>query len=104
MFQVSALFAKGEDVLIFGETKTFNGLEVNGVPAANGDDVTYHFCPTCGSTVFWRFKAWAVDAIAVGSFADSDFPPPTVELHTPYRHRWPLPVEGAAQFEAFQPK
>ena len=36
-------------------TKTYNGLEIEGVPAAGGYAVEYHFCVTCGSTVYWDF-------------------------------------------------
>ena len=101
--QVSAVFAE-ECVSIAGETSVFNGLEVNGVGTSNGDEVSYNFCPTCGSTVFWRFKDRPVVAVAVGSFADSEFPAPTIELHTPNRHSWISPVEGADQYEGFRPR
>ena len=101
--QVSAVFAE-EHVSIGGETSVFNGLEVNGVGTSNGDEISYNFCPTCGSTVFWRFKDRPVVAVAVGSFADSEFPAPTIELHTPNRHSWISPVEGADQYEGFRPR
>jgi hypothetical protein len=104
IFQVSAVFTEDQDVSIIGQTKSFNGLEVNGVGASNGDEVSYHFCPTCGSTVFWRFKGRPTVAVAVGNFADPNFPTPTIELHTPHRHHWLPPVEGADQHEAFRPK
>jgi hypothetical protein len=52
VFQVSAVFSRHQASAITGESNTYNGLEVNSVGTTNGDDVTYHFCPTCGSTVF----------------------------------------------------
>ena len=103
-FQVSAVFPRDRDVAVSGETKVYNGLDVEGVGTAQGDDVTYHFCPTCGSTVFWTFQGRPIVAIAVGNFADPRFPAPTMELHTPFRHHWIRPVEGAEQFESYRPR
>ena len=101
VLQVSAVFSEA-DVSVVGETRIFNGVEVNGVGTSNGDEVSYHFCPTCGSTVFWRFQGRPTVAVAVGGFADADFPAPTVELHTPYRHHWMPSIEGAEQCEEFR--
>lgn len=98
------MFSEDQDVAITGATGVYKGLEVNGVGTANGDDVSYHFCPTCGSTVFWKFKGRPIVAVAVGNFADPDFPAPTLELHTPHRVKWLPPVEGAEQYDTFRPK
>jgi hypothetical protein len=102
VFQVSAVFPSTQGIAITGDTKIYSGLEINGVGTANGDEVKYQFCPTCGSTVFWTFEGRPVLVVAVGSFADSDFPAPTAELHAPYRHHWLQPVAGAEQFEGFR--
>lgn len=55
----------------------------------SGQPVTFHFCPDCGSTVSW-YPARMPDvvAIAVGAFADPDFPAPTQDVHRESRHRW----------------
>ncbi len=103
-FQVSAVFSDDGSLAVAGESKAYNGLESDGVGTTNGDDVTYHFCPTCGSTVFWTFAGRPIMVIAVGNFADPDFPAPTAELHSPLRHHWLQPVEGAEQFEGFRPR
>lgn len=54
-----------------------------------GKVVTFHFCPECGATVYWEVPGleefWAV---AVGAFADPDFPPPTVAVYEDRRHAW----------------
>ncbi|HUC06326.1 MAG TPA: GFA family protein [Acidimicrobiales bacterium] len=102
--QVSAVFSSDDDVTVTGASHVFNGLEQNGVATSAGDDVSYHFCPTCGSTVFWTFAGRSIVVIAAGCFADPAFPAPTAELHVPQRHRWMRPVEGAEQFEAFRPR
>jgi hypothetical protein len=103
-FQVSAVFSDDGTIAITGESKIYNGLQINGVGTANGDDVSYYFCPTCGSTVLWIFEGRPIMVIAVGNFADPEFPPPTAELHSPFRHHWLEPVEGAEQFEGFRPR
>jgi hypothetical protein len=103
VFQVSAVFAE-ERCTVEGETTTYNGLERNGVGTSIGDDVSYSFCPTCGSTVFWRFQGRPVMVVAVGCFADADFPPPDAELHAPQRVHWMIPLEGADQLEGFRPR
>jgi hypothetical protein len=100
VFQVGAYFAADERLEVSGEVKTYNGLEIDGVANAAGDAVSYHFCPTCGSTVYWiREGQMPLLGIAVGNFVDSDFPAPTVETHTEMRHGWVVPVAGAEQLE-----
>ncbi len=56
----------------------------------SGGKVTFHFCPECGSTVYWRPEGlegfWSV---AVGNFADNTFPSPTVSVyHETRKHKW----------------
>lgn len=61
----------------------------------SGGTATFHFCPTCGSTVYWEMD-WAPDfiAIAVGAFADPTFPPPNVMVYEDRMHPWALSGEG----------
>jgi tetratricopeptide (TPR) repeat protein len=50
---------------------------------------TFHFCPDCGSTVFYTTSdAPDLIAVAVGAFADPSFPPPTVSVYDSRRHPW----------------
>jgi hypothetical protein len=102
-FQVGAVFKREQVISIEGSLTTYNGLEKNGVGTSVGDDVSYNFCPTCGSTLFWTFKNRPVTVVAVGNFADPDFPQPIAELHAPQRYAWVHAVEGAEQFETFRP-
>ncbi len=102
VFMVSAHFPEEQIVTISGETNCYNGLEVDGVGAATEGGINYHFCTTCGSTVFWDYLAphngQRTYSIAVGSFVDADFPIPQVEVQTQWRHHWVVPVPGAVQF------
>jgi len=101
---VQAYFSEEQCVEISGETRSFNGLEVDGVASAIGTPLDYHFCPTCGSTIYWTIVArpgGTMIGIAVGNFVDPDFAAPAREYYTKLRHRWLLPITSAEQFSAF---
>ena len=60
-------------------------------PADSGNSVTFHFCPICGSTVYWELSGYPeVIAIAVGSFVDPQFPEPRVSVFEASRHIWTM--------------
>lgn len=55
----------------------------------SGGEITFHFCPQCGSTVYWEIAALPdFLAIAVGNFTDASFSPPTVSVYESRRHSW----------------
>ena len=64
--------------------------------AESGNALTFHFCPTCGSTVYWEGQSFpGYVAVAIGTFADPNFPGPTISVwedsqtslgHSPARH------------------
>jgi hypothetical protein len=54
---------------------------------------TFHFCPVCGSTVW--YTADADDSrigVKIGAFADPTFPAPKISGFEEYRHPWALNV------------
>ncbi len=52
-------------------------------------ELTFHFCPDCGATVFFAGSdAPDVIAVPVGAFADPSFPAPTVSVFESRRHPW----------------
>ncbi|WP_346324978.1 GFA family protein [Emcibacter sp. SYSU 3D8] len=56
-----------------------------------GFDVSFYFCPACGSTVYWKpSRMPALVAVAVGAFADPTFPEPDQSVYSEYRHHWVL--------------
>ncbi len=58
-------------------------------PGASGLSIRFHFCPDCGSTVYWEPERRPdMVAVAVGAFADPDFPPPTQAVWAERRHPW----------------
>jgi hypothetical protein len=53
------------------------------------DLVTSHFCPVCGSTVYYYRKSDpARTGVKVGAFADPTFPPPMGSGFEEYAHPW----------------
>ena len=49
----------------------------------------FHFCPDCGSQVFYTEPTEPdLIVVAVGSFADPTFPPPTASGYDTLRHPW----------------
>jgi hypothetical protein len=87
-FGSGAFFQRG-NVTIEGEYKSFTR------PADSGKTLTNHFCPECGTSIAWEAEirpGWI--AIAVGAFADPNFPAPTVSLYDGNRHSWIALPEG----------
>lgn len=83
VFGTQARFARGQ-VRIEGDATAFTRLGDSGEP------ITFHFCPVCGSTVYWWQLQSAPDiiAVAVGAFADPEFPPPRYCVYETRRHAW----------------
>lgn len=74
---------RSSDVVIEGRSKTWVRT------ADSGNRITFHFCPSCGSTVFyWPDQEPDLTAIPVGAFADSTFPAPKVSVYESRRHSW----------------
>jgi len=98
-FSVQARFPN-EQVKIEGKSKawTFDGAtplpyrtcsSSNGITNSPPDVVTSHFCPECGSTVYYFRKSDpARTGIRVGAFADPTFPPPMGSGLEQYAHPW----------------
>ncbi len=81
-FGIAAFYPR-EAVRPQGETARFTR------PSDSGFEVTHHFCPRCGSTVFWEAARIAdAVAVAVGSFADPAFPAPSQAVYDQHRHPW----------------
>jgi hypothetical protein len=67
----------------------------------SGKDLTFHFCPQCGSTVFWELDSVPdVIAVAVGAFAKLDFPAPRVSVYESRRHSW-VPIASMPGLEHY---
>jgi len=101
--KVTAQFDADQVVAVTGETSRYNGLEVDGVGAVGvPGGIDYHFCPTCGSPIYFEnvmpHTGRRAVSIAVGTLFDPEFPAPSAEFFTRFRHHWVPPVPGAVQY------
>ena len=65
----------------------------NGITNSPPDVVTSHFCPVCGSTVYYFRKSDpARTGVRVGAFADPTFPPPMASGLEEYQHPWVMNI------------
>jgi hypothetical protein len=87
IFGVQARFPKNE-TSIQGESSVFTRT------GDSGDEISFRFCPRCGSTVYYTLAKFPdIVAIPVGAFADPNFPEPQVSFYESRRHAWvQLPV------------
>jgi hypothetical protein len=83
-YGISTYFSK-EEARIEGPSKVFR----RGSDA--GRKIEAHFCPDCGSTVFW-YAEFRPDVIGVafGAFADLSMPSPTLSVWETTRHPWAI--------------
>jgi hypothetical protein len=71
------------DVRCEGPSKIYN------LRGDSGREVHLHFCPECGTSVYWHAdRAPGLCGVAVGCFADPDFPAPTFSLWEESLHPW----------------
>lgn len=68
--------------------------------ADSGNRITFHFCPTCGSTVYYRLdRLPGFTVVALGAFADPTFPAPTMSVYEARRHAWTGIPAGAEHLD-----
>jgi hypothetical protein len=57
--------------------------------ADSGSTISFRFCPSCGSTVFYELDGDpGVIAVPVGAFADPSFPAPMYSVYEARKHTW----------------
>src|SRR5271156_1480096 len=65
-----------------------------------GAKFKFRFCPVCGTTVFHTEEGnEETVSIAVGAFADSNFPAPRVSVYDSRRHPWVSLPPGTRAFD-----
>jgi hypothetical protein len=102
VFIASASFPEDQVISVIGETRCYNGLEVDGVGATGiPGGINYRFCAVCGSSIYFDMiyppTGQHFFTIALGCFVDDVFSPPTTEFFTMFRHPWVSPVPDAVQ-------
>ena len=93
MFSVQARMPR-EFVKVTGKSKTWtfpdkeNPVEYK---SCDSGGATYHFCPNCGTTVFWDILAAPeMVGFAIGTLTDPTFPPPKISGFEAYAHPWAM--------------
>jgi hypothetical protein len=81
-FGVQARFRR-EQVMMEGKATEFERV------GDQGNHITFRFCPECGSTLYWTLDGFPdIVAVAIGGFADRDFPTPRISGYERRRHPW----------------
>ena len=87
-FGVGAFYA-AEVVVSAGATKQYSRA------TASGAEVHTYFCPTCGSTVYWKADNLpGFIGVAIGALADPNYPPPILSIYEQSKHHW-VQIDGA---------
>jgi len=82
VFGVQARFAR-DRVTTTGAARVFER------GSDDGGRARFHFCPTCGSTVFYALESVpGYVGVPVGAFAEPEFPAPNVSVYEARRHPW----------------
>jgi hypothetical protein len=89
VFGAQARFARSA-VTVTGTSHTWERV------GDEGSRVTFHFCPHCGSTVYYDVAGYDVESLAipVGAFADPGFPQPVFSVYEARMHAWVRMPEG----------
>jgi hypothetical protein len=78
--------------IIAGHVPLGGAVGVSTVYVRNGQEgrsVRIHFCPTCGTSVYWEADARSgMIGVALGAFADPSFPKPSRSAWEQTRHPW----------------
>ena len=72
--------------------------------ADSGNEVRFHFCPNCGSNIYYEFDRSPDECgIPVGNFADPDFVSPTYSAYEESMHHWVRLPSGIDHFPKARP-
>ncbi|WP_260581987.1 GFA family protein [Sphingopyxis sp. PET50] len=83
LFSVAAFFPRSQMVQTSGTAKAYRRQ------SASGHAVSFHFCTECGSSLWWEPDRMPhLVGVAVGSFADRNFPKPEQAVWTDDQHPW----------------
>ena len=84
-----------DKVTVSGQSQQWSRL------GEEGGGAVFHFCPTCGSTVFYRNVDMPdLIAVAIGAFAEPGFAPPDYSVYESRKHAWVAIVgEGIDRYE-----
>ena len=82
VFAAQARFP-ADAVTVSGEHKVYEHV------GDSGNLASFHFCPVCGATLWYHARPHReLFAIAIGAFADRDFPAPHYSVWEDRKHPW----------------
>jgi hypothetical protein len=82
-FSVAVFYPREQVILASGEPISFERTSASGFP------VRFFFCGGCGSNLYWEpARMPHLTGVAIGAFADPDFPPPQQSVWTKDKHAW----------------
>ncbi|WP_332820101.1 GFA family protein [Sphingopyxis sp.] len=83
IFSIAAFFPREQVVVTAGVAKVFSRA------SASGFGVSFHFCPDCGSSLWWEPERLPhLIGVAAGTFADPSFPAPEQAVWSEDQHPW----------------
>ena len=90
MFSVQGRFPR-EKVKIEGKSTKWTFPTDSKKQVCDSVGATYHFCPVCGTTVYWDIAAAPeLIGLAIGTLTDPTFPPPKISGFEAYGHPWAM--------------
>jgi hypothetical protein len=93
-FGVGAYFQRGQILSVEGTHKNYTRV------TEAGRSFTTNFCPECGTSVFWELEKRPDHmGIAVGCFADPQFPGPVRAVWAENSHHWVAYPDDLPVFE-----
>ncbi|WED24199.1 GFA family protein [Vibrio sp. JC009] len=82
VFGVQARFY-AEQTVLDGDVVSYTRI------ADSGNEVTYDFCPRCGTTMLLRLSsAPGYTVVPLGIFSEQDFPTPAFSVYEERKHGW----------------
>jgi hypothetical protein len=89
-FSIQGRFPRGK-LKIEGKSTKWTFPSDKKKQTCDNGGATYHFCPVCGTTVYWDI-ATSPDFVgmAIGTFFDPTFPPPKISGFEKFGHPWAM--------------
>jgi hypothetical protein len=82
VFGVGAYYQR-DQIRIFGQSSVYER------DAAEGRKFRTHFCPVCGSSLYWDTdRHLTLVGVAVGGFGEPEFPAPSRSVWEQTMHQW----------------
>jgi hypothetical protein len=92
VFGVGAYYPR-DNIRVSGQSKVYIRN------AAEDRKFTSHFCPTCGTSLYWYTDRHPAQiGVAIGGFCEPDFPAPVRSVWEQTKHHWVALPEGLEHY------